>query len=221
MKDGQQPHWKFLVDSLPPTRQSYRILDFGCATGDLTEYLLGLSPAIMVTAIDTDHELVDSVYRKISKLSNSRASIICGNGFDLDASNYDMIYFNPPMVPNEPGFYGVDREWCLFHYFEWVSQSEASTALMLFDYCSNVRTSRGNQALENAVAASQLKMEEIRREARIVHDDSPIWIHQAEIKRTFPKLKFGSTTGGGQHHILRSIDRIAYSVEPRSERIKP
>jgi SAM-dependent methyltransferase len=221
VEDGQQPHWKFLVDNLPPSNQTCRVLDFGCATGDLTEYLLSLNSTLMVTAIDIDQELVDCAQAKLGKFQDSKVSTICGSGFDLDAWDYDLIYFNPPMIPNEPGFYGADGEWCMFQFFEWVRNSKASTALMLFDYCNNIKTKRGNQPLGNVIKSNQLDYNERGREARIVHDNSPVWLRQAEIKKVFPGLRFGSTNVRDENQRYRSVDRIAYAVEPLINEIRP
>lgn len=84
-----------MVSSLPKTAQPLQILDVGCGTGTLTQYLLDHFPQAKITALDIAEAMVNKAKNQVK--SRSRVKFVVGDIEKADwllSDQYDLIVSN-------------------------------------------------------------------------------------------------------------------------------
>jgi SAM-dependent methyltransferase len=204
--DNQPEHWEFMLSALPKNQGQNRLLDFGCGSGQLAESLLEHGGIGQVVAADISLDEVTAAHERLSRFSSDRCMVIHADAFDLDPNDFDIIIFNPPMVPNEEGFFRGSRKWCFLEFLEWFSGATSVAYVLLFDYCEKFKYDDQIVILDQEIKDFDLEYKILRSAQRIVHDDSPVWVNRDLVRRWFPTLMFQQTDFGYQN-VQRTVER--------------
>lgn len=204
--DNQLEHWEFMLSALPKNQKRNRLLDFGCGNGKLVENLLEHSGIGQVVAADISHDEVTASHERLSRFHSERCMVIHADAFDLDPNDFDIVTFNPPMVPNEEGFFRGSKKWCFLEFLEWFNGATSVAYVLLFDYCEKFKHDDQIRILAQEFRNLNLEYEVVRSAQRVVHDDSPVWLNRDLVRRWFPSLKFQKTDFGYQN-VQRTVER--------------
>ena len=206
--DNQIPHWKLVHRCISPNTVFKSVLDFGCGSGELAECLLNNQQAVQVLAIEIDTEAAQKASERLAKFSREQVDVLTVDGFSLCPENYDLVVFNPPMVPGELGFFCEGVGWCFLRFLDWIAGSNTIVYVMLFDYCFNIVRNDNCSSLHKILEEKNIFYEIEFRDQRIVHDTSPIWLNRVAIAKWFPDLKFNQTMFTDHPTPKRTIERL-------------